>query len=112
MNYFLKQKGRYLTRDKEFVSVAELDKAWGFDLYLTASQTAMKLGGDFEICHCLHILLEFMKKDLDIVQVLRDGLDEKRQKIYEQANEITALTAANKALIEKLKLAYIEKNSS
>lgn len=112
MNYYLKRKGKYLTKTKDYVSVAELDKAWGFDLYLTASQTSMKLGGDFEICHVLHILLEFMRKDNDVVEILRLGNDEKRAKIYEQANEIISLTAANKALLKKLKIEYKEKESS
>lgn len=112
MTYFLKRKGLYRTKTGEFVSAAELDKAEGHSLYLAASQLSMKLGGDFEVCHCLDIMMDYLKSGSDTVAILKEGLEEKRQKIYEQANEIAALSAANKALLGRLKIEYVEKEKS
>lgn len=112
MNYYLKKKGLYLTRTKEFVTEVELDKAWGFDLYLGASQMCMKLGGDFEIVSTLHIFMMYLRNDQPVVDVLKEGIEEKRQKIYEQSNEIVQLRAANKALLDRLKLEFDKKEIS
>jgi hypothetical protein len=109
MNYYLKKNGLYLTKTKGYVTEVELDKAWGFELYLGASQMAMKLGGDFEIVATIEVFMRFIRNEKPAIEILKGGLEEKRQKIYEQANEIIQLKAANAALLNRLKTEYGEK---
>ncbi len=112
MNYYLRKKGLYLTKSKEFVSPVELDKAWGFDMYVAASQTAMKLGGDFEIVQTIEVFMQHLRNSESSIEIFKAGIDEKREKILEQSNRLVELEAANKELLHKLKIEYLGKEIS
>ena len=103
MNYYLRKKGLYLTKNKEFVSAVELDRAWGFDVYVAASQMAMKLGGDYEVVTTLEAFMHHVRNADPIVDLLKAGIDEKREKILEQSARIIELEAAHIQLLNMLK---------
>ncbi len=63
--FCLKKKGYYLTKKGVWVSELELEEIWWFEIYVTASQEAMKI--DAEVIPMLQITI-----------MLRDSLLQER----------------------------------